>query len=391
MDTALSPDLAALAPRLRALVAARAPAALERLRQWVERESPSTDKEAVDACGRAICDDFVAAGASLTLHRQAEAGDHYELVLAPGREPGPGLLLLGHVDTVYPLGTLPSMPFRQAQGRVAGPGVLDMKGGVLAAYEAWVALRHLNLEARRRVMLLLVSDEETGSATSRPLIEQLAQHAGAVLVLEPGSGPEGRLKTARKGIASFDVRATGAAAHAGVDFAQGASAVLELARQTVEWARLTDLERGVTVNPGVLRGGTRSNVVAAEAVLELEARAWRLGDLRAVEQRILAARPCDERVKLEVKGGINRPPMERSAGGAALFARARELGVMLGLDLEESATGGGSDGNFTAALGVATLDGLGPAGGGAHSPGEYCLAETLVSRSALLGLLLLAL
>lgn len=391
LDASASLDLVALAPRLRGVIQARAATALERLRRWVELESPSDDKAALDFCGRAIADDFTAAHARLAIHPQTQAGDHLELTLAPGREKGPGLLLLGHFDTVYPLGTLAAMPFCAAGGRIQGPGVLDMKGGISVVYEAWVALRHFGLEARRPVTLLLVSDEETGSATARPLIERLARDAAAVLVLEPGAGAEGRLKTARKGIAHFSVRAEGIAAHAGVDFEQGASALLELARQTVVWAGLTDLERGVTVNPGVLRGGTRSNVVAASAELELDVRAWRDQDLREVVARIQSSRPHDPRVKLAVSGGINRPPMEPTPAAAALFERACGIGRALGLALAAAATGGGSDGNFTAALGVPTLDGLGPAGGGAHSPGEYCTADSLVSRAALLALLLLAL
>lgn len=355
-------------------------------RRWVERESPSGEKVAIDACGREVAAAFAPLGWRAEFVAGPE-GDH--LILRPQVEiaAGAGTLLIGHLDTVYPLGTLARMPWREEGERVHGPGVMDMKGGIAVA---WLALRALTATGggAPAATLLLVSDEETGSGGSRALTERLARQAQAVLVLEPAAGETGKLKTARKGIANFTLRAEGRAAHAGVDYFAGANAIVELARQAVELASWSDEGQGITVNCGVIHGGTRSNVVPAEAELAVDARAWTAAALARVEARLRRLRAVDAGVRLTVAGGVNRPPMERSPAGMELFAQARSAARAAGVELEDCATGGGSDGNFTAALGIPTLDGMGVVGGGAHSPGEWAARRSLVERAAVLAGLL---
>jgi glutamate carboxypeptidase len=253
---------------------------------------------------------------------------------------------------------------------------------------AALALRELNVAAPRRVVLQINSDEEIGSDASRALTEKMARRSDAVLVVEPGSGLAGKLKTARKGTGDYTVRVQGIASHAGVDFEAGASAILELARQIERIAAFTDLGKGLTVNPGVVRGGTRTNVVAGDAVVEVDIRIARMKDFAPLDKRFRGLKPVDRRCKITVEGGMNRPPLERTKAIAALFAHARELARELNVDLEESMTGGGSDGNFTAALGVPTLDGLGCIGEGAHTLHENVVLATIPQRAALLAKLL---
>lgn len=358
---------------------------IDRLRAWVACETPSHAPGRVRALGGDVAAAFAAAGAEIV-----PTGDEPVVeVLFAGADGSAGeRLLLGHLDTVYAVGTLADMPFQVLPDRVRGPGVLDMKGGVVSALFAFRALAACGLRPAASCRLLLVGDEETGSAASRPLTEQRARRAREVFVLEPGTGPGGALKTARKGIARYLLRARGIAAHAGVDFDAGASAIVELARQIVSMSTWCDAGRGLTINAGTITGGTASNVVAAAAQVELDVRAPAAADLAAIDARLRALTPNDPRVRLELEGGLNRPPMEPTPAGTALFERARALGAQVGLALESSATGGGSDGNFTAALGVPTLDGLGMAGGGAHSPGEFALLAPWPARTALLALLL---
>ncbi len=316
-------------------------------------------------------------------------GKHLRLELKlPGHRKEGQILGLGHSDTVWPLGTLRSMPFRRSKGRLWGPGVLDMKAGLAFFLFAARALRDLDIPVRRKLVLLVVSDEELGSHSSRPLTESEARKSECVLVLEPGTGLAGKLKTARKGIAGYKVSVQGVAAHAGVDFANGASAIVELARNIERIAALTNLERGTTVNPGLISGGTRTNVIAAEAAAEIDVRITRLRDATAIDRRLKRLRPFDKRCTLTIEGGLNRPPMERSTGIVKLFQVARQIGAELGVDIQESATGGGSDGNFTAALGIPTLDGLGAVGEGAHAVNESILIDRIVDRTALLAGLL---
>jgi glutamate carboxypeptidase len=295
------------------------------------------------------------------------------------------VLMLGHLDTVYSMGTIATMPWREVEAedgvRLMGPGVVDMKAGVVMALEAIAALRDLNA-LNRPVILLLNPDEEVGSEVSRTHTERLARESEAVLVLEPAQGLA--YKTARKGVGHFELTVSGVAAHAGVDFASGHSAVLEMARLVEEVSGWTDPSKGRTVNVGVITGGTRSNVIAGQCKAEVDVRVVTMEDAARVEEMFRALRTHDPACKLRVDGGINRPPMERSAGTVKLFQQAQRLAAEMGLDLQEAATGGGSDGNFTAAIGVPTLDGMGAVGGGAHSPGEYVIAGHLVQRTALL-------
>jgi glutamate carboxypeptidase len=350
-------------------------ATIELIREMVEIESPSDDARALQRFAEWF---------------EATPLDGGHLLRACGNiHADKQILILGHYDTVWPVGTLAKMPFREEQGRLWGPGVLDMKGGIAFALMAIKALEELQIPIPARVLLQLNADEETGSATSRALTEANAKASAAVLVIEPGTGLSGKLKTARKGVGQFRVRVKGRAAHSGVDFENGASAVLELSRQLLKIAEFTDLERGVTVNPGVIRGGTRSNVIAAEAEAAIDIRIAKRSDAALLEQKFRALKPIDNRCTIEVAGGLNRPPMERTEAIGKLFQLARQEGRELGVEVEESATGGGSDGNFTAALGIPTLDGLGAVGEGAHAGNESILVDRIADRVALLARLLL--
>jgi glutamate carboxypeptidase len=308
----------------------------------------------------------------------------------PGQRKSGQILALGHSDTVWPLGTLRSMPVKQARGRLWGPGVLDMKAGLALFLYAIEALRELDVPVSRNVVLQVNSDEETGSESSRALTEQGARRSAAVLVLEPAAGLDGRLKTARKGVGDYSVVVRGRAAHAGLDFAQGVNAIVEMARQLEKIAGFTKLDRGITVSPGVIQGGTRSNVVPDECRAEIDVRIPRAADARYLTRCFGSIKPFDRRCSIEVTGGVNRPPLERTAGVRKLFRLAQSLAAGLGVELEEAAAGGGSDGNFTAALGIPTLDGLGAVGEGAHAANESILLNRLADRTALLAKLLAA-
>jgi glutamate carboxypeptidase len=324
-------------------------------------------------------------------------GDHLRCEFNLPRSSEPALrrhgqiLALGHSDTVWPLGTLKTMPFRQSRGRLWGPGVLDMKAGLVFFGFAMRILRELNVPVRRKVVLQVNSDEEVGSPSSRVLTEGIARQSVAVLVLEPGTGLDGKLKTARKGVGDYRVTVRGRAAHAGLDFEQGANAVVEMARQIERIASFTRLQKGITVSPGVIQGGTRSNVVPAECHVEVDVRAPSAAAQRYLERQFASLKPFDKRCTVDLSGGLNRPPMERSAGVRRLFQKACALGAEIGVELEESSSGGGSDGNFTAALGVPTLDGLGAAGEGAHASHESILINRIADRTALLAKLVASL
>ena len=367
---------------------------LDTLKALVRFESPSDDKAALDRLGEHLGREFSDAGGQVTFFPQEKAGNHLKAEF-PGRsgaKPDNGekpLLLLGHFDTVWPLGSLDKMPFRvdPGNGRAYGPGVYDMKAGITMMLFALRTLKNFGRE-HRPVIVLLDSDEEVGSATGRPIVESHAKQCEAVLVMEPSQGPEGHLKTARKGVGDFMVRVQGKASHAGVDFEKGHSAVVELARQILEVTKLSDAKRGITVNPGVIQGGTRSNVVAAEAWAHVDVRIARAADAAEIESRFRSLKAFDPQCRLEISGGINRPPMERTEGTARLFATAAELGESLDMTLGEASTGGGSDGNFTSALGIPTLDGLGALGEGAHAAHESIVVEELPRRTALLAALI---
>lgn len=350
------------------------------LQELVQQESPSEDRQAVNAAvgiAERTAKEF---GARSKRHRQREFGDVLELRFGPRRSPRKPVLLLGHLDTVWPIGTLTKMPWRVGDGRYWGPGVLDMKAGIVIALTALNTLREMNLA--RPTILLLNSDEEVGSPVSRLITERLALESAAVLVLEPAQGLA--YKTARKGVGFYNVQVTGVGAHSGVDFERGHSAVLELAKQVPTISNFTNLARKLTVNCGVIAGGTRSNVVASSAHTEVDVRIAKASDASYVEKLFRSLKVSDPHCKLTITGGINRPPMERKAGTIALFKKARLLAAELGFTLEEAATGGGSDGNFTAALGVPTLDGMGAVGDGAHAAHESVVIEHLIPRTALL-------
>jgi glutamate carboxypeptidase len=351
-----------------------------RLRELVEVESPSEDKVGVDRAGELVVGWAEEVGGTVRRHRQKTFGDVLELRFGAARSKRGRVLLLGHLDTVWPMGTLQKMPWREGEGKLWGPGVLDMKAGVVMALEAVAALREL--DAERPVTLLLVSEEEVGSPVSRAITERLAAECAAVLVLEPAQGLA--YKTARKGVGQFELRVEGVGSHAGVDFGSGHSAVLEMARLVETVSGFTNLGKGLTVNVGVIAGGTRSNVVAAECRAEVDVRIAKAKDAARVEKMFRGLKVTDKACRLTVTGGINRPPMERKAGTVALFKLARGLAAEIGLTLEEAATGGGSDGNFTAALGVATLDGMGAVGAGAHAAHEHVVVKHLVERTVLL-------
>ena len=371
--------------RLLAALRSREREMLQALRVVVERESPSHDKAALARLGQHLAQEFARRGGTPTLHPQEKNGPHLQVEFAGGG--GAPLLLLGHYDTVWEVGTLSRMPWRLDEQRAWGPGVFDMKGGIV---QALYALETLAAGGRlpRPVTVLLVSDEEIGSGSSRCLTETLAKKASAVLVLEPAQGLEGACKTARKGVGDFTVRVHGVSAHAGLDFEKGHNAVLELARQIETVAGFTELKRGLTVSPGVVRGGSRSNVVPDQAEVLVDVRIARRGDGARIEKKFHALRPQDRHCRLEVKGGINRPPLERTQAVARLYLRAREIARELGFELKEAAVGGGSDGNFTAGMGIPTLDGLGAVGEGAHAAHESILVAELSRRAALLARLI---
>lgn len=368
--------------QLRTQLAGRGDLLLKRVRVLVEIESPSDVKAAVDRCVEAAAEMAGGLGGRVKRHRQRASGDILEVRWAGTRGLEP-VMLLGHLDTVWPMGTLRAMPFRIAEGRAWGPGVLDMKAGVAMALTAVEALRETG-GLRRPVVLLLSSDEEVGSTASRPIVEKLARECAAVFVLEPAQGLAGAYKTARKGVGDYTVRVQGVASHAGVDFTRGHSAVHELAWQLEKIRGFTELERGLTVNAGVIRGGTRTNVIAAEAEAEIDVRIARAKDAARIEKKFRGLKVRDRGCRLAVEGGINRPPMERSRATVRLFKQAATLARQMGFDLSEAATGGGSDGNFTAALGVPTLDGMGAVGEGAHASNESVVIEHLIPRTALL-------
>jgi glutamate carboxypeptidase len=350
------------------------------LEKLVKQESPSEDRQAVNAAMALTSSWAYELGARVKRHKQTQFGDILELRFSPSRTKQKPVLLLGHLDTVWPVGTLMQMPWRVAEGRYWGPGVLDMKAGIIMALAALTTLRELQLE--RPATLLLNSDEEVGSTVSRAITERLALESAAVLVLEPAQGLA--YKTARKGVGQYHVEVMGVGAHSGVDFERGHSAILELAKLVQTISGFTNLKHKLTVNCGVIAGGTRSNVIPSRAYTEVDVRIAKASDGAHVERLFRSLKVSDPKCKLRITGGINRPPMERKAGTIALFKKARRLAAELGFSLEEASTGGGSDGNFTAALGVPTLDGMGAVGDGAHAAHESVIIEHLTPRTALL-------
>jgi glutamate carboxypeptidase len=359
---------------------------LSLLRKMVEIESPTDNKAAVDHMGAFLAEVFERLGGQVTFYPQEAAGNHLKAEFpgdGSGRASGKPVLLLGHFDTVWPMGTLAKMPFQMKDGRAFGPGVYDMKTGIAMMIFALRALKASGA-AHRPVTVLLDTDEEVGSTTGRPIVEATARGCEAVLVLEPSQGPQGHLKTSRKGVGDITVRVRGRASHSGADFEKGRSAIVELARQLLEIVKFTDHARGITVNPGLIQGGTRSNVIAAEAWAEVDLRIVRAADAAELEKKFAALKPFDPDCAIELSGGFNRPPMERTEETVRLFGIAQDIAATMGWKLEESSTGGGSDGNFTSALGIPTLDGLGALGEGAHASNESVVIRELPQRTALL-------
>jgi glutamate carboxypeptidase len=360
---------------------------IETIETLVNLESPTDDKAAVDRCGVALAQMLDAMGARTEFRAQVSAGNHLRAEFGSGTRQ---VLLLGHFDTVWPVGQLTRMPLRREGDRLSGPGVLDMKAGIAIGMLAARAVSALAPAGAARLVMLWTTDEETGSTTSRTLLEDEARRSAAVLVLEPAL-PGGALKTSRKGCGQYEVIVRGEAAHAGVDPGKGVSAIRELARQILAVEALQDLSRGVSVNVGIISGGSRPNVVASEARAVVDVRAPSLADAARIDTSLRALTPHLPGAAIDVRGGFERPPMERTAGVASLFALAQAVGEELQQPVSEGATGGGSDGNFCAALGVPTLDGLGAIGDGAHALHEHVVISALVPRAALLTALLLRL
>ncbi len=352
--------------------------AIDLIEDLVRLESPSTDKVALDRCSAELARLLVELGLRVTTVDGGQTADHLRAELGRGEAQ---VLVLGHFDTVWPIGQLERMPLRRDGRYLYGPGAYDMKAGIAAAVLAARLLAALPAPGHR-VVMLWTSDEEVGSGSSRGAIEAEARRSRAVLVLEPAL-PGGGVKTARKGVGDFRITARGIAAHAGVEPGRGASAVHELAWQVQRLLELEDRPHGLTVNVGRFTGGSRPNVVADEAAIDVDVRIPTISDADRVAAAITTLTPRDARVRLTVTGGINRPPMERTPGVEALYLRASRLAASVGRELPEGATGGASDGNFTAALGVPTLDGLGPDGAGAHALDERVDLDTLPFRAAL--------
>ncbi len=358
---------------------------LETTRELVTSESPTGDKAAIDACGRILQARLEQIGARVTRVPEITSGDHLRAEWGSG---GHQILVLGHFDTVWNVGQLDLMPLREEDGRLHGPGVFDMKAGIAIGMQAMRALRSIGGTLASRVVMLFTTDEETGSTTSRSLIEAEARRSSAVLVLEPAL-PGGALKTSRKGCGDYKIVVRGVAAHAGIDPRKGASAVSELARQIPKVEAIQDLERGVTINVGVISGGTRANVVPELATAVIDVRVPTMADALVVDRALRALTPELPGTSLELRGSIDRPPLERTEAVVRLYQTARQIAAELGHGLAEGSTGGGSDGNFTAALGIPTLDGLGATGGGAHALDEHVIVADLPWRAALVAGLLM--
>jgi glutamate carboxypeptidase len=371
-------------PDFRALCTTALPDAISLLKQLCALESPSGDKAAVDACSALVATQLHNLGAEeIQSVPQTTAGDHLTALWRGGSSNAGQFLTVCHLDTVWPIGTLKSMPLREADGKLFGPGTYDMKAGAVIVLMVLRVLKEANLAPKHPVRLLFTSDEEVGSLTSRELIEAEARRSQLVLVMEPAM-VGGQLKTFRKGVGEFKIVAHGRSAHAGVDHAKGLNAIEELAHQVLKLQKMTDYEQGTTLNVGVIKGGTASNVVPEHAEMDVDFRVSKMSEAKRLTPLISNLRPIIPGVNLSVSGGLNRPPMERTATVIATFEQVRRLGETLGLKLEEGATGGGSDGNFTAALGTPTLDGLGARGDGAHASHEHIIIESLAERAALL-------
>jgi glutamate carboxypeptidase len=359
------------------------------LKTLVETESPSHDKSAVDRVGAIVAEESRKLGAQVEVIPNQDTGDHILVRFLPNLQPSTlnlkPILLLCHMDTVFPLGTLPRMPYREADGRIFGPGVLDMKAGIVISLAAVESAQRSGL--KRPVTLLCTSDEEIGSHTSRKHIERLAKESALVLVLESAL-VDGSLKTWRKGVGEFKVKTKGRAAHAGGDHEKGRNAIEEMAHQVIAIQKLTDYSKQTTLNVGVTQGGTVSNVVPEEATIEVDVRVMQPGEWERVESEVKKLKPVLEGTSIEVKGELNRPPMPFDDTMKVTFEKAKSIAATIGMELKAGGSGGGSDANFVAPFGVPVLDGMGAVGEGYHSEREYIFADSLEQRVKLLSVLL---
>jgi glutamate carboxypeptidase len=364
---------------------------VDTLREFTVHESPSLEKKPTDRCCKLIANEWRKRGVKVEILPQKVRGDLLHISWTPAKSASTRglsqILVLGHYDTVYPSGTIAKMPFRVSAGKAYGPGTFDMKAGIVQALFAVDALLALKIYPGKRVVFLWTSDEEIGSQSSRKLLQSEARRSDAVFVLEPSLGRKGLLKTTRKGVGEAQIIVHGRASHAGLAPEQGVNAIHELAAQIARIEKWNDLRRGLSINADIIEGGSRTNVIAEYAKATLDLRAWRLADMRSLEKRLHSLEPIHRGAKLELRGGFDRPPLERKFS-AALFARAKFLASQMEITLGEAAAGGGSDGNLTAALGIPTLDGLGAVGDGAHSSHEHIVSKTMPERAALLAALL---
>ncbi len=364
------------------------------LRLLVETESPSHDKAAVDRVGAIVAEEARKLGATVEIIPNTQTGDHILARFAPfgiaqdkpsSSSLHPSILLLCHMDTVFPLGTIQKTPFREADGKIFGPGTLDMKAGIAIALAAIEEAQKQGLN--RPVTLLCTSDEEIGSLTSREHIERVAKESALALVME-GALPDGSLKTWRKGAGGFWIKVKGRAAHAGGDHQAGRNAIEEMAHQIIAIQKLTDYSKQTTVNVGVIHGGTVSNVVPEEANIEVDVRVMQPGEWERIESEVRNLKPVLDGTSIEVTGGLNRPPMPFDDTMKATFEKARSIATRIGMNLTAGGTGGASDGNFVAPFGIPMLDGMGAIGEGYHSEREYIFADSMEQKTKLIASLI---
>jgi glutamate carboxypeptidase len=353
------------------------------LKKLVEAESPTDDKAAVDRVGTLVAEECHRLGADVEFVPNKTTGDHVIARFSPSSKHGheKEILLMHHMDTVFPVGTLQKMPFYEKGDKIFGPGVLDMKGGIVISLTAIAALKEAGL-LKRPVTVLVTSDEEVGSGTSHEVIKKLAKGAELVLVMESGL-LDGSLKVWRKGVGDFTVKVKGRAAHAGGAHEEGRNAIEEMAHQVLAIQKLTDYSKGTTLNVGVIKGGTVSNVVPEEAVAEVDFRVLDPAEATRVEAAMKALKPVTRDTSVEISGGLNRPPMPENDLMKATFAKAKAIAAKNGMDIKAGGSGGGSDGNFVSPLGVPLLDGMGTYGEGLHSEREYIFTRSLPERAAL--------
>jgi glutamate carboxypeptidase len=358
------------------------------LKRLVETESPSHEKAAVDRVGVIVAEEARKLGARVEMISNKKTGDHMLARFYPSEGSLPAsasILLLCHMDTVFPLGTIDKFPYNELDGKIVGPGTLDMKAGIVIALAAMEEVQRSGL--KRPVTLLCTSDEEIGSRTSREHIERLAKESELVLVLEGGL-VDGALKTWRKGVGEFWVRTKGRAAHSGGDHERGRNAIEEMAHQVIAIQKLTDYSKQTTLNVGVIQGGTVSNVVPEEALIQVDVRVMQPGEWERLEAEMNKLKPVLDGTSIEISGGLNRPPMPFDDMMKSSFEKAKSIAARIGMELKAGGTGGASDANFVAALGIPVLDGLGAVGEGYHSEREYIFAESLDERVKLIAALL---